>query len=62
MSKLTDHELSWAKERFHNYGTSSIPSAVSNCLFLSPGAKQLYSNLCQHAYGEKKAVFLHNRY
>ncbi|MEK4140079.1 hypothetical protein [Paenibacillus sp. FSL L8-0333] len=57
MSRLTDNELNNSKHYFKNSGTSQSPVVVDRCLFLSVGAKQLYSNLCQYAYGNKKSCF-----
>lgn len=57
MSRLTDDELNIMKHYFKNTGTSQSPVVVDRCLFLSVGAKQLYSNLCQYAYGSKKSCY-----
>jgi hypothetical protein len=54
MSKLRDDEMRWMEGCFSHKGTSQIPQAVNKCLFLSKEAKQLYSSLCQHMYGEKR--------
>ncbi|MGG1615624.1 hypothetical protein [Paenibacillus sp. NRS-1781] len=57
MSRLTDQEFSQVQHYFVNKGTSQSLVAIDRCIFLSIGAKQLYRNLCQYAYGNKKTCY-----
>ena len=40
-----------------NRGHTSVPLKVTRCLFLSDGAKSLYTHLSAYAYGDKRECF-----
>ncbi len=55
--KFASSENSFIYNEGVNKGHTLSYSKVNRCLFLSPGAKQLYHNLCEYAYDGKRDCY-----